>query len=303
MNYRKLTENEVAALESQACSAVDWAKIDVSEDFSTEFVKSVRFSGDIRLGSFRKEFTLPGGMKKHSGLYHATLHNVTIGDDCCIENVKNYIANYEIGHDTFIENVDIILTDGVSSFGNGVEASVLNETGGREVVIFDRLTAQTAYIMALYRHRPELIEELKKLIGKYVDGVSSSMGHIGVHATIVDAGYLKNVKVGDFCKIEGAARLKNGSLNSNEVAPIHIGVGVIGDDFIVCSGSSVEDGVTFSRCFIGQACHLGHNYSASDSLFSATARARTVRPAQSLPVPTPSPTTSQRFLLPGCSRS
>lgn len=267
MNYRKLTENEVAALESQACSAVDWAKIDVSDDFSTEFVKSVRFSGDIRLGSFRKEFTLPGGMKKHSGLYHATLHNVTIGDDCCIENVKNYIANYEIGHDTFIENVDIILTDGMSSFGNGVEASVLNETGGREVVIFDRLTAQTAYIMALYRHRPELIEELKKLIGKYVDGVSSSMGHIGVHATIVDAGYLKNVKVGDFCKIEGAARLKNGSLNSNEVAPIHIGVGVIGDDFIVCSGSSVEDGVTFSRCFIGQACHLGHNYSASDSLF------------------------------------
>ena len=267
MNYRKLTKKEVSALEAQSCSAVDWAKIEVSEDFSTEFVKSVRFSGAIRLGSFRKEFTLPGGMKKHSGLYHATLHNVTIGDDCCIENVKNYIANYEIGHDTFIENVDIILTDGVSSFGNGVEASVLNETGGREVVIFDRLTAQTAYIMALYRHRPELIEELKKLIGKYVAGVSSSVGHIGANVTIVDAGYLKNVKVGDFCKIEGAARLKNGSLNSNKVAPIHIGVGVIGDDFIVCSGSSVEDGVTFSRCFIGQACHLGHSYSASDSLF------------------------------------
>lgn len=267
MKYRKLTEKEVMALESQACSAIDWSKILVSEDFSTEFVRSVRFSGEVRLGSFSKEFTLPGGMKKHSGLYHATLHNVTIGSDCCIENVKNYIANYEIGNDTFIENVDIILTDGVSSFGNGVEASVLNETGGREVVIFDRLTAQTAYIMALYRHRPELIEELKKLINKYVEDVSSSIGHIGSNVTIVDAGYLKNVKVGDFCKIEGAARLKNGSLNSNKVAPIHIGVGVIGDDFIVCSGSSIEDGVTFSRCFVGQACHLGHNYSASDSLF------------------------------------
>ena len=267
MKYRKLTEKEVMALESQACSAIDWSKILVSEDFSTEFVRSVRFSGEVRLGSFSKEFTLPGGMKKHSGLYHATLHNVTIGNDCCIENVKNYIANYEIGNDTFIENVDIILTDGVSSFGNGVEASVLNETGGREVVIFDRLTAQTAYIMALYRHRPELIEELKKLINKYVEDVSSSIGHIGSNVTIVDAGYLKNVKVGDFCKIEGAARLKNGSLNSNKVAPIHIGVGVIGDDFIVCSGSSIEDGVTFSRCFVGQACHLGHNYSASDSLF------------------------------------
>ena len=36
-------------------------------------------------------------MTKHSGLYHTTLHNVTIGDNCCIENVKKYIANYEIG--------------------------------------------------------------------------------------------------------------------------------------------------------------------------------------------------------------
>ena len=66
---------------------------------------------------------------------------------------------------------------------------------------------------------------------------------------------------------EGASRLKNGSINSCAEAPVHIGVNVIGDDFIVSSGSSVEDGVTFSRCFVGQACRLGHNYSASDSLF------------------------------------
>lgn len=267
MEYRKLTENEICRLEAQACTAEDWSAVEVGDGFNAEYVRSVRFSGNVKIGAFMKEFTLPGGMKKHSGLYHATLHNLTIGDDCCIENVKNYIANYVIGHDTFIENVDIILTDGFSSFGNGVEASVLNETGGREVVIYDRLTAQTAYMMALYRHRPELIAELRKLIGRYVDGVSSSVGYIGHDVTIVDAGYIKNVKVGDFCKIEGAARLKNGSLNSNSVAPVHIGVGVIGDDFIVCSGSSVEDGVTFSRCFVGQSCHLGHNYSASDSLF------------------------------------
>ncbi len=267
MKYRKLTEKEIAALESQSCSAEDWAEIEVGDGFSTDYVRSVRFSGNVRLGAFCKEFSLPGGMKKHSGLYNATLHNVTVGDGCCIENVKNYIANYEIGHDSFIENVDIILTDGPSSFGNGVEASVLNETGGREVVIYDRLTAQTAYIMALYRHRPELIGRLRERIGQYVAGVTSRTGYIGSNVTIVDAGYIKNVKVGDFCKIEGASRLKNGSLNSNRTAPVHIGVGVIGDDFIVCSGSSIEDGVTFSRCFVGQACHLGHNYSASDSLF------------------------------------
>ena len=267
MNYRKLTPQEVEILKRQMCTATDWEQIEVAEDFNPDYVSYTRFSGKIRIGAFRKEFELAGGIRKHSGLYHTTLHNVTVGDDCCIENVKNYIANYEIGHDTFIENVDIILTDGVSSFGNGVEVAVLNETGGREVLIYDRLTAQTAYVMSLYRHRPEMIARLKEMIGRYVESVSSSVGTIGSNVVIVDAGYIKNVKVGDHCEIAGASRLKNGSINSNAAAPVLVGVGVIGDDFIISSGSTVKDGVTFSRCFIGQSCKLGRNYSASDSLF------------------------------------
>lgn len=254
-------------MKRQMCSASDWGTIEVAKDFSPEHIRYARFSGKIRLGSFRKEFTLSGGMVKHSGIYYATLHNVTVGDDCCIENVKNYIANYTIGSGTFIENVDIILTDGQSSFGNGVQVSVLNETGGCEVMIYDRLSAQLAYLMAFYRHRNALLSRLHDMIGKYVRSVESSVGTIGRNVVIADAGYIKNVRIGDSCKIEGASRLKNGSINSNPEAPVHIGVGVIGDDFIVSSGSSIEDGVTFSRCFIGQACRLGHNYSASDSLF------------------------------------
>ena len=265
--YRKLDSEEISVLKSQMCSANDWNQVVVAEDFDPQYVRHARFSGKVLLGSFNKVFSLPGGMKKHSGIYYATLHDVTVGDDCCIENVKNYIAGYRIGRGTFIENVDIILTDGPSSFGNGVEVSVLNETGGREVVIYDGLSAQTAYMMALYRHRPGLVSALKDMVGRYVRAVTSDYGTIGEDVVIADAGYIKNVRIGDCCKIEGASRLKNGSINSNRHAPVHVGVGVIGDDFIISSGSNVEDGVTFSRCFIGQACRLGHNYSATDSLF------------------------------------
>ena len=254
------------------CSATDWDQIEVDPDFTADNIRYVRFSGNIRLGSFKKVFELPGGMRKHSGIYYATLHNVTVGDDCCIENVKNYIANYNIGRGTFIENVDIILADGQSTFGNGVEVSILNETGGREVIIYDSLSAQAAYIMAMYRHRPEMIARLKSMVKSYVASVTSSVGHIGEDVVIADSGYIKNVRIGDCCQIEGASRLKNGSINSNRKAPVHIGVGVVGDDFIISSGSSVEDGVTFSRCFIGQACHLGRNYSATDSLFFSNCR-------------------------------
>ncbi len=265
--YRPLTEAEVLRLESQACRADDWTKVTVAEGFSTEFVHHTRFSGEVRLGTFRKEFSLPGGILKHSGLRHVTLHNVTVGDDCCIEHVQNYVANYVIGRGTFIENVDMILVDGMSRFGNGVEVSVLNETGGREVVINDKLSAHLAYIMALYRHRPALVTRLRAIAAFYAGKHASATGTIGDNVTILNTGTLRNVRVGSCARIAGACRLTNGSVNSNADAPVHIGDGVICDDFIISSGSHVDDGTMLTRCFVGQACKLGHNYSASDSLF------------------------------------
>ena len=104
-DYRRLTEDEVLQLKSQSCLADDWGNVSVAEGFNCEYVHHTRFSGEVKLGVFEAEFTLPGGIKKHSGLRHVTLHNVSVGDNCCIENIQNYIANYEIGSDTFIENV------------------------------------------------------------------------------------------------------------------------------------------------------------------------------------------------------
>lgn len=267
MMIRQLTEKEIERLQSQGCSAEDWGRVRVSDEASLKYIRGVRFSGDIRLGRFERSFEMPGGIHKHTGLYNATLHNVTIGDNCCIENIKNYIANYDIANDCFIENVDIVLCDGLSSFGNGVEVAVLNETGGREVTIHDGMTAHEAYLEAFYRHRPELIAALKRFAAERVAQRSSTRGTIGEHVTIVDTGYIKNMYVGPYAKVEGAGRLKNGTLNSRKEAPIHVGYGVIADDFIVQDGSSVEDCTTLTRVYVGQACSLGHGYSASDSLF------------------------------------
>ena len=266
-NYRALTSEEIKRLEAQACTATDWNEVQVAEGFTPEYIHHTRFSGKVRLGVFKGEFRLAGGVRKHAGLSYVTLHNVTIGDNCFIENVKNYIANYEIGESVFIENVDIILTDKKSRFGNGVEVSVLNETGGREVMIHDRLSAHQAYIMALYRHRPLLIEQMKALIEAYAEAQASETGTIGNRVSIVNSGYIKNVRIGDCCEIEGAGRLKNGTINSNASDPVHIGYGVVCDDFIISSGAHIEDGTMITRCFVGQACRMGHNYSASDSLF------------------------------------
>ena len=267
MNHRPLTPEEIELLESRGCKAEDWSTVETSHPESLKYIRNVRFSGHVRFGRFSAAFVLPGGLRKHSGLRDATLHNVTIGDDTLVENVTDYIANYDIGHDSYIENVDLVFADGKCSFGNGVEVSVLNETGGREVKIYDRLSAQTAYVLAMYRHRPALIASLNALIDKYAAEHSAERGYIGSHVTIRNTRLIDGVRIGDGAEISGTSRLRNGSVNSNLTAPVSIGHGVIADDFIICSGSSVEDNSTLTRCFVGQCCHLGHGYSASDSLF------------------------------------
>ena len=121
----------------------------------------------------------------------------------------------------FIENVDIIVTDGVSSFGNNVQVSVLNETGGREVPIYDNLSAPLAYIIALYRHQPKLIERLQELIAEYTKSITTDCGTISENTKIINTGTIRNVNIGQYTTIENCTRLENGSINSNKEAPIY----------------------------------------------------------------------------------
>lgn len=265
--YRNLTPQEIIQLENQGCECEDWSLVKVSDSFEAKYVKNTRFSGQIKIGALKKEFPLAGGLKKHSCINNAVIHNCEIGDNVVIENIQNYIANYIIGENCFIQNVDVIMVDGKTSFGNGIEVRVLNETGGREVHIHDKLSAHFAYVYSLYRHRPNLIKRMKEIVDFYSDKHASEMGTIGKNSMIVNVGYIKNVKIGESCKITGAMKLKNGSINSNSLAPVYIGRNVIAQDFIVSSDSCVDGGCIITRCFVGQSCRLDHGYSASDSLF------------------------------------
>ena len=267
MSFSKLSQDQIELLQQRGCRAEDWGTVYCSDPDSLKYIRGVRFSGTVCFGKFSEVFILPGGVKKHSGLRDCTLHNVTVGDESLVENVTNYIANYDIGTHTYIENVDLIVNEGPSAFGNGVEVSVLNETGGREVKIYDRLSAQIAYVLAMYRHRPALIGRLNSMIDEYAAAQTSERGRIGDYVSIRNTRHINGVRIGDHAVISGTSRLRNGTVHSNAYAPVTIAHGVIADDFIICSGSHVADNTTIERCFIGQACRLGHGYSASDSLF------------------------------------
>lgn len=267
MVFRKLTSAEIAQMEAQGCSAKDWSEVEVAQDFDARYVRNAAFSGHNKIGAFHREIALPGGLSVHSGIYNATLHNCEVGDDAHLYNIHNYIANYRIGRNTCIENVNAILVDGRTTFGNGVRVSVMNEGGGREIPIFNELSASLAYILTLYRHRPKMIRELERMIDDYAEAQASETGYIGDHVRILNCGSIKNVRIGDYAELSGVSRLKNGSVNSNQSAPVRLGSGVKCTDFIIASGVEIGDSTLVGKCFVGQGCIFDKHYSAEESLF------------------------------------
>jgi hypothetical protein len=267
--YQSLTEGQIKQLIGQGCTCEDWSKVQVAEGFNTETVKSAHFSGDVKLGVFEKQVSFFGGLTRPTGISDATIHNCTIGNNVYINRVRNYIANYHIADDVVIDNIELLATEGDSSFGNGVQVAVVNEAGGREIPIYDNLSAHVAYVIAFYRHRPKVIEKLQVMISDYTASVTSSMGIVGEGARLVNCRMIRNVKIGPASLIEGVIKLDNGSINSCFEDPVNIGPGVFAEDFIVCSGSKITDGTIIYKCFIGQGTVLSRQYSAENSVFFA----------------------------------
>ena len=110
MVSRNLTQEEITRLQAQGCSSTDWQRVKVASGFKTDYIQNVRFTGDIELGIFDYEFILEGGLPRHAGLFNVTLHNCRVGNNVLIENIPNYIANYRIGENCFIQNANLIVT-------------------------------------------------------------------------------------------------------------------------------------------------------------------------------------------------
>lgn len=277
---RLLTPTEITQLQNQRCRAEDWSRIRVHSDFSASHVFETVFSGDIQLGVFGKKLMLPGGVPVESGIYKAHLHNCTVADNVYISHVSLYIANYSIGEGSVIENIGALFTEGESSFGNGTSVSVLDETGGRAVPIYEGISAQTAYLTVMNAHRPLLTAAVNKLAQEHARSVRSNNGFVGANCSIRNAGTLRNLRIGDGCEINGASLLVDGSLCSAPSAfqgdnsePLltaaYVGANVIAQHFIFAPGAVVKDSVQLERCFVGEAAELSKGFSAHDSLFFA----------------------------------
>ena len=270
--YRNPNAEEIAILISENCSATDWNSFWITDKTDLSKIKNTDFSGTVKLQEISGENKSYGGIVRPNGIYNARIHNSEIGKNPFITNVSNFIANYSIGDNVVIDCVGHIAVNGESSFGNGIHVEAINEGGGREIPIYNCLSAQEAYILSLYRHRSDLISNLKKMISSYTENITSDRGSIGNNVKILNCRSIKNINIGDNTKLDGVVSLKNGSINSYQEAPVYIGSGVMAENFIISSDTKIDNATILTNCFVGQGCVLDKHYSAEHSVFFANSQ-------------------------------
>ena len=232
--FRTLTAEEITSLEKLGNTAEEWSRIRVSEDFQPSQLLQCRLDGEVEIASG-------------------------------VRMMRSRVCNYRIGEDSVIEGVTSLECRHRSSFGNGVGVATMNECGGRTVKIFDTMSAQVAYVMAVYRHRPQTIAALEHMIDAYTESRSSELGEVGRDCRVAGARFIREVRMGDRVQIDGASALENATL-CNDVT---IGIDVKAYDLIAAEGALIGNGTTIERCFVGESCILDKGFTAAESLFFA----------------------------------
>jgi hypothetical protein len=265
--YRALTQEEIALLESGGSRAAEWRAVRIAHAFDAARVVRCTFSGEVTLGAFNTTVATLGA-DVPAGVYDSRLHNVSVGDGALVDRVA-LLSNMDVGPGAVVSQCGDVVVEGEPAFGNGVAIDVLNEAGGREIRVFDRLSAQIAYLHACYRHRAALVKRLDEIVATYVALRRSKRGSIGSAAQLRNCAKLRNVCVGPHAIVDGAVALVNGTINSNEQAPTLVGAGVVASDFVVSTGSVVDGGAALAKCFVGQSCRIGRQFSAEACAFFA----------------------------------
>lgn len=234
-NLRNISCEEQQQLTLRGCTAESWDQLRVSDDFQVEQLLGARFAGDV---------TIESGARV----------------------INSYVANYTIGENALIEDVTRLECRTESTFANGVEVASVNENGGRKILIYDELRAQTAYIWTIYRHYDLMCKKLTEMVKSYANERKSKIGRVGKNSKIIASKLIREVDIRESVTIEGASKIECATLMPGSF----VGVDVKLNEVIVAEDARVDTGATMERCFVGERAIVASMFTAVDSLFFAS---------------------------------
>jgi hypothetical protein len=264
--WRHLRSDEIERLVVNNNSASNWDDIWVTDEFDTRMVRNNRFFGMVRIGRIRNEILQYHDLRVPVGITDSSIISCDIGDDVAIHDV-HYMANYIIGDRCILFNIQEVSTTDHSKFGNGIVKEgepedvrvwleVMNEIGSRKIMPFDGMITADAYLWAKYTDDTKLQERLAEITQASVDSHRGYYGTVGESCVIKNCWILKDAKVGPYCYIKGASKLKNVTINSSEEEPSQIGEGVILVNGVTGYGCRIFYSVVATRFALGDNCNL-----------------------------------------------
>ena len=264
--WRHLHSSEVERLVMNNNSATDWDDIWVTDEFDTNMVRNNRFFGKVRIGKVSRRVLQYHDLRVPIGITDSSIVSCDIGDNVAIHDV-HYMANYIIGDQCILFNIQEMSTTDHSKFGNGVIKEgepedvrvwleVMNENEGRRILPFDGMLTADAYLWAKYTDDTKLQQRLMEITQQSMDNHRGYYGTIGESCVIKNCWILKDAKVGPHCYIKGASKLKNITINSSKEEPSQIGEGVILVNGVTGYGCRIFYSVVATRFVLGDNCNL-----------------------------------------------
>lgn len=266
---RNLTQEEITFLENNRNTAENWQNVYVSAEegaFDSRLISETRFEGFVILGKLKL-----GKLKYHDLELYITvrrsfLRNVVTGDDCVIENVA-YLENYRLGDRVILFNIQEMSCTKHSKFGNGIIKQgekdsnrtwigICNENDGRAVLPFESMIPADAFIWSRKRDDSELQKRFVELTDSGFSKKLDTYGIIENDVVIKNTILIKDTKVGPFCYIKGAFKIKNVTILSNENEQSQIGEGVELVNGIIGAGCRVFYQAVAVRFVLGRNCQL-----------------------------------------------
>ncbi len=266
LGWRNLSSEEIERLIKNDNTANSWDEILVTDEFDPGQIKNSRFFGLVRIGIMRNVVLQHHDLRVPSGITNSLIISCDIGDDVAIHDV-HYLAHYIIGDHCILFNVHEMHTTDHAKFGNGIVKEgepenvrtwidLMNETGCRRILPFDGITTGDAYLWAKYIDDEALQTNLKKITQDSLDNHRGYYGVTGNDCVIKNSLILKDVKIGSYCYIKGANKLKNLTINSSEAEPTQLGEGVELVNGIIGYGCHIFYGCKAVRFILGNNSNL-----------------------------------------------
>jgi NDP-sugar pyrophosphorylase family protein len=263
---RNLSVDEIMILERNNNFCPKWSDVYVGPDFDVSLVRHCTFYGLIRIGNLQKLFLSFSDLSLPVGLYNSKVINCDFGDNVVIDQVA-YIANYVIGNEVILFNINELVTSETARFGNGILRDeeeedkriwleLCNENQGRKILPYDGMLPGDAYLWTRNRHDVALQEAFIKLTDHAFDKKNGIFGRIGNHTVIKNTRSIKDALIGSNAYIKGANKIKNVTIHSGMEGHTQIGEGCEIVNGIVGFGCRIFYGVKAVRFILGDHAQL-----------------------------------------------